>query len=288
MVANRLLEEDMPRYTRASDLCEPHAGEYCTAELQIESVFMYSFHLSVEVTVQRYGMECYENPDMPLKYPERESRGQYRSDTQSSIRSEPVQSSGSIMAAPEQESKAERIARYKAERRRQLAERYGISLDQDHDLDYASRYTRSRKESDSSERRKRGEFLKDEDRDITMSVYSNVPVSSLKSGSSGIPQSRPDPGYDATRTRVDSFSERERLMNLENQRRDAPPESTSSYMDVSTSLSAKVPAKDPVPSLPPSSPKRSGLSSLSSPKHSASPGDMFIEQQPHSVRSRQG
>uniref|UniRef100_A0A3B4B372 HP domain-containing protein n=1 Tax=Periophthalmus magnuspinnatus TaxID=409849 RepID=A0A3B4B372_9GOBI len=46
------------------------------------------------------------------------------------------------------ESKAQRIARYKAERRRQLAERYGISLDQDPDRDYTSRYSRPRREQD--------------------------------------------------------------------------------------------------------------------------------------------
>ncbi|KAK5605581.1 hypothetical protein CRENBAI_009823, partial [Crenichthys baileyi] len=268
LVANQvvcLLPEDTPRYTRASDLCEPHA-------------------------VQRYGLEGFENPDAPVKPPDRESRGRYSSDTQSSIHTEPVHSSGSTTAAPEQESKAERIARYKAERRRQLAERYGISLDQDLDLDYASRYTRTRNESDNLERRKRelGELLKEEGRDITR-VYSSTAVSSPKSGSSATPHSRHDPVYDVARTRLDSFSERERLMNLENQRRAAPSESTStsSYMDV-TSSQPKVPAKDSVASLPPSSPKMSRHSSLASPKHAASPGDVFIEQQAQSILSRQG
>ncbi|XP_047205271.1 supervillin a isoform X2 [Girardinichthys multiradiatus] len=270
LVANQvvcLLPEDTPRYTRASDLCEPHA-------------------------VQRYGLEGFENPDAPVKPPDRESRGRYSSDTQSSIHTEPVHSSGSTTATPEQESKAERIARYKAERRRQLAERYGISLDQDLDLDYASRYTRTRNETDNLERRKRelGELLKDEGRDITLSVYSSTAVSSPKSGNSATPHSRPDPVYDVARTRLDSLSERERLMNLENQRRAAPSESTStsSYMDVTSSFSAKVPAKDSVALLPPSSPKMSRHSSLASPKHTASPGEMFIEQQAQSILSRQG
>ncbi|MEQ2233104.1 hypothetical protein ILYODFUR_018490 [Ilyodon furcidens] len=270
LVANQvvcLLEEDTPRYTRASDLCEPHA-------------------------VQRYGLEGFENPDAPLKPPDRESRGRYSSDTQSSIHTEPVHSSGSTTAAPEQESKAERIARYKAERRRQLAERYGISLDQDLDLDYASHYTRTRNETDHLEKRKREleELLKDEGRDITLRVYSSTAVSSPKSGNSATPHSRPDPVYDVARTRLDSFSERERLMNLENQRRAAPSESTStsSYMDVTSSFTAKVPAKDSVALLPPNSPKMSRHSSLASPKHAASPGEMFIEQQAQSILSRQG
>ncbi|XP_027861500.1 supervillin a isoform X4 [Xiphophorus couchianus] len=263
LVANRLLEEDMPRYTRASDLCESHA-------------------------VQRYGMEGFENPDQPVKFPDRESRGQFRSDTQSSMHTEPVHSSLPTTAAPEQESKAARIARYKAERRRQLAERYGISLDQDLDPDYATRYTRIRKESDGSESRKRGELLRDEGRDANLSVYSGAVVGSPKPGSYATPQRHPDPVYDVAHTRVDSFSERERLMNLENQRRAVPPESTTSYMDVTSSFSARMPAKDPVASLPPSSPKMSRHSSLSSPKHAAFPGDMFIEQQAHSILSRQG
>ncbi|XP_043960240.1 supervillin a isoform X3 [Gambusia affinis] len=262
LVANRLLEEDTPRYTRASDLCESHA-----------------------VTVQRYGMEGFENPDLPVKFPVRESRGQFRPDTQSSMLTEPVHSSLPTTAAPEQESKAARIARYKAERRRQLAERYGISLDQDLDLDYTSRYTRTRKEYDGSESPKRGEPLRDEGRDANLSVYSGAVVSSPKPGSYATPQRHPDLVYDVAHTRVDSFSERERLMNMENQRRAAPPESTSAYMDVTSSFSARVPAKDPVASLPPSSPK---MNRHSSPKHAASPGDMFIEQQAHSILSRQG
>ncbi|MEQ2258199.1 hypothetical protein XENORESO_010915, partial [Xenotaenia resolanae] len=270
LVANQvvcLLPEDTPRYTRASDLCEPHA-------------------------VQRYGLEGFENPDAPVKPPDRESRGRYSSDTQSSIHTEPVHSSGSTTAAPEQESKAERIARYKAERRRQLAERYGISLDQDLDLDYASHYTRTWNETDHLEKRKREleELLKGEGRDITLSVYSSTAVSSPKSGNSATPHSRPDPVYDMARTRLDSFSERERLMNLENQRRAAPSESTStsSYMDVTSSFTAKVPAKDSVALLPPNSPKMSRHSSLASPKHAASPGEMFIGQQAQSILSRQG
>uniref|UniRef100_A0A3Q2E4E3 Supervillin a n=1 Tax=Cyprinodon variegatus TaxID=28743 RepID=A0A3Q2E4E3_CYPVA len=229
LVTNRLLEEDTPRYTRASDLY------------------------------------------VPLKPPDREPRDRIRSEHQSSIHTE----SAHTDAAPEQESKAERIARYKAERRRQLAERYGISLDQDPDLDYASR--RTRKENESSERRKRG----DEGRDVSLSVYSSNTVG----GST--PQSRPVSAYDAPRSRVDSFSERERMMNLENQRRAVPPPPTS-YMDVTSSFSTKAHAKDAVASLPPSSPKMSRHSSLSSPKHAASPGDAFVEQQAHGVLNRHG
>uniref|UniRef100_A0A668AU50 Supervillin a n=1 Tax=Myripristis murdjan TaxID=586833 RepID=A0A668AU50_9TELE len=238
LVANRLLEEDTPRYTRASDPCEPF-------------------------TVQRYGMEGSESPDPQLIAPERQSRSRSRVEPQSSLHTEPVYSMGSTTATPDLDSKAERIARYKAERRRQLAERYGISLDQEPDVDYSSRYTRSRKDSDASERRGRG------DPRAGRTAY------------------HPDLGYEPGRSRADSFTERERLMNLENQRRAqqenaGPPEppSSSSYMDMmSLSSSARVPTKDySVSGVPPSSPKLSRHPSLTSPKHGASPGDLFIEQ----------
>ncbi|XP_008298877.1 supervillin a isoform X2 [Stegastes partitus] len=269
LVANRLLEEDTPRYTRASDPCEPCA-----------------------VTVQRYGMEGFESPEMQLKAPERQSRARCRPDPQSSIHMEPVHSSGSMTSGPELESKAERIARYKAERRRQLAERYGISLDQEPDPDHTSRCTRTRKDSEGSERRTRGDSVGEEGRDITLSAYTSTSATSPRTGRSAPPYSHAEPGYDVGRTRVDSFSERERLMNLENQRRAAShePPSSSSYMDV-TSLSshARVPAKDyAVTGMPPSSPKLSRHPSVSSPKHGTSPGDLFIEQQAHNILSRQG
>lgn len=219
------------------------------------------------VKVQRYGTEGFESSEMQMMAPERTN-------------------------APELESKAERIARYKAERRRQLAERYGISLDQEPDVDSASRYTRTRKESEDLERHNRGEPVVDEGRDINMSSYTSTTASSPRAGRTAPQHSYPDPGYEMGRSRVDSFSERERLMNLENQRRAAPPEPSSypSYMDVtSVSSAAKVPAKDySVTGMPPSSPKLSRHSSFSSPKHGASPGDLFIEQQAHSILSRQG
>ncbi|TMS09195.1 Supervillin [Larimichthys crocea] len=191
------------------------------------------------------------------------------------------------------ESKAERIARYKAERRRQLAERYGISLDQEPDVDCPSRYTRTRKESEGSDSRKRGEPVGEEGRDISLSSsYTSTSAPSPRAGRTAPQHSHPDPGYEMGRSRVDSFSERERLMNLENQRRAAPPEppSSSSYMDVtSLSSAARMPAKDySVTGMPPSSPKLGRHPSLSSPKHASSPGDLFIEQQAHSILSRQG
>uniref|UniRef100_A0A3Q1J9R6 HP domain-containing protein n=1 Tax=Anabas testudineus TaxID=64144 RepID=A0A3Q1J9R6_ANATE len=233
LVAHRLLEEDTPRYTRASDPCEP-----C-------------------------GARCRPDPQ-----------------------SEPVRSTGSTTSGLELESKAERIARYKAERRRQLAERYGISLDQE--LDCPSHYARTRKESEGSERQNRGELLGEEGRDITLSSYTSTSATSPRPGRSAPQHSNPNLGCEMTRTTVDSLSERERLMNLENQRRAAPPElpSASSYMDLTSSSAARVPVS--VTGMPPSSPKLSRHHSLSSPKHGVSPGDTFIEQQAHNILSRHG
>lgn len=51
------------------------------------------------------------------------------------------------------ESKAERIARYKAERRRQLAEKYGIALDPEADAESQSRYSKSRKDAEAADKR---------------------------------------------------------------------------------------------------------------------------------------
>lgn len=237
-------------------------------------------------------MEGFDDPEMQIKAPERQSRARSRPEHQSSTYTEPVHSSGSTTGVPELESKAERIARYKAERRRQLAERYGISLDQEPDLDYPSRYTRTRKETDTTEKRNRGDLVGEDARDITLSAYSSTSATSPRAACTAPPHSYPDLGYDVGRHRVDSFSERERLMNLENQRRAAPPEppsSSSSYMDVTSLSSARVPTKDyTVTGMPPSSPKLSRHPSQSSPKYGVSPGDLFIEQQAHNILSRHG
>uniref|UniRef100_A0A8C7K9D4 Supervillin a n=1 Tax=Oncorhynchus kisutch TaxID=8019 RepID=A0A8C7K9D4_ONCKI len=110
LVTNQLVEEDTPRYTRASDTCDPCVGE--------------------------------------------DTHTLHKTQT---ILTEPTDLSGSDL-----DSKVERIARYKAERRRQLAERYGISLDQEPDTTvtdhFSSRYGAScgLKELASSSERQQG------------------------------------------------------------------------------------------------------------------------------------
>lgn len=236
---------------------------------------------------------------MELTHPEHQSRPACRPEPQSSVYTEPV---FTTTAVPDLESKAERIARYKAERRRQLAERYGISLDHEPDSHSYSRYTRTRKDSEGFERRSRGESFSSDRRSRSESVgeegrdmysYTSTLSNSPKVGCTPPQQSRSDLGHEAGPKRMDSLSERERRMNLENHRRAAAPleaASSSSYVDVtSLSSSARVPYQDHcITGMPPTSPKMSRHSSASSPKHGVSPGDLFIEQQAHTILSRQG
>ncbi|NWI08991.1 SVIL protein, partial [Crypturellus soui] len=141
-VTHRLLEEDTPRYMRATDPYSPHLGKSNEEE---------------------------ETSDSSVEKQPRSSR--YRAEITGGS-TEPLYSTGN-MDAQELESKAERIARYKAERRRQLAEKYGLSLDSDLDFDYSSRYTRARKDPDSVERKGvKRERQDDESKDCS-SLYSS-------------------------------------------------------------------------------------------------------------------
>lgn len=224
--------------------------------------------LRLPVTVQRFGVDEIESPEMQLTALEQQPR---RPDPQPPVPTDASYSSGSHITGQVMESKAERIARYKAERRRQLAERYGISLDHEPDLDHSARYTRARKESEPP-----------------LNSHASTSVTSPRPARTAPQHDLPDPTYERGLSKADSFSERERLMNLENQRRAAPSEpESSSYLDVTSS--PRAPARDyTVSGMPPSSPKLSRHHSLSSPKHGASPGDLFIEQQAHSILNRQG
>uniref|UniRef100_A0AAY4AEG9 HP domain-containing protein n=1 Tax=Denticeps clupeoides TaxID=299321 RepID=A0AAY4AEG9_9TELE len=206
MVSNRLLEEDAPQYTRATD---PSLTFQCGLD-----------------------SEMINNVSIVLKYctSKRQSR--------SRIRTDPTHIPLSVADL----DKAERIARYKAERRRQVAERYGIFLDQDPEPEYSARYTsRSAHHLEGSDR--------------------NGP-------------SHHGPREDMIG--LESVSERESRMNMENQRRakeramgeGVSSDSSMPYVDVTGS--ARISPMDH------SSPKTSRRSS---------PGDLFIEQQAHKFSS---
>uniref|UniRef100_A0A8C4PLF5 Supervillin n=1 Tax=Equus asinus asinus TaxID=83772 RepID=A0A8C4PLF5_EQUAS len=121
LVTHRLLEEDTPRYMRATDPASPHTGRSNEEEETSDS--------------------SVEKPIRSKPYPET-----------SGVHGDSSYSSG-VMDTQSLESKAERIARYKAERRRQLAEKYGLSLDSEADSESTSRYTRSRKDPDAVDKR---------------------------------------------------------------------------------------------------------------------------------------
>ncbi|KAG5268269.1 hypothetical protein AALO_G00210650, partial [Alosa alosa] len=126
LVSNRLLEEDTPRYTRANDACDP-----CMVSMQRSMKSDGDLSLDDQVLAS-----------------ERQSRPRTRTDVPPTA---PSQGQSQVPLAGD--SKAERIARYKAERRRQLAERYGISLEPEAEPDYSTRYSAARRrQSDASDR----------------------------------------------------------------------------------------------------------------------------------------
>uniref|UniRef100_A0A8C1IBL1 Supervillin a n=1 Tax=Cyprinus carpio TaxID=7962 RepID=A0A8C1IBL1_CYPCA len=254
LVTNRMLEEDTPRYTRAADTCDP-----CT------------------VSLQHYGKN---DPNFPNLH---SAEVQSRTHT---VLPDTVCSTGSTHVA-ELDSKAERIARYKAERRRQLAERYGISLDQELETDYTARFSKTSREPDGSDRQHRSKVEGGdgvEHNDYTPSHHVDRASSHIHS----------DPEY--IRDRTEYISERERMMNLENQKRAKERDrlhggggvapDPSAYMDVSGS--ARVPGKEPGAMGVPSSPNAGRRTMRPSPKQGASPGDLFIEQQAHNILQRHG
>uniref|UniRef100_A0A8C1BSG6 Supervillin a n=1 Tax=Cyprinus carpio carpio TaxID=630221 RepID=A0A8C1BSG6_CYPCA len=254
LVTNRMLEEDTPRYTRAADTCDP-----CT------------------VSLQHYGKN---DPNFPNLH---SAEVQSRTHT---VLPDTVCSTGSTHVA-ELDSKAERIARYKAERRRQLAERYGISLDQELETDYTARFSKTSREPDGSDRQHRSKVEGGdgvEHNDYTPSHHVDRASSHIHS----------DPEY--IRDRTEYISERERMMNLENQKRAKERDrlhggggvapDPSAYMDVSGS--ARVPGKEPGPMGVPSSPNAGRRTMMPSLKQGASPGDLFIEQQAHNILQRHG
>ncbi|XP_048019789.1 LOW QUALITY PROTEIN: supervillin [Megalobrama amblycephala] len=267
LVTNRLLEEDTPRYTRASDPSDPG------------------------IVVRRYSRD-------EMEAPERQSRARARPDPQSSVHPDPVDLTPAGSDAASLSSKAERIARYKAERRRQLSERYGILLDQEVDLDYTPRYTRARRESDLSDRgappdRGRGESRtgggalqeqdKGRDRSSSRSKYSSSGIGRVFMPSDPAPDHAPPSGFDAER-------ERERAMNLENSRRapDRSPKPWPQEAPVPMEATAAQPTKGVAVVTVASSPRTARRASLPTTRYGISPGDLFIEQQAQNILSRQG
>ncbi|XP_042672431.1 supervillin isoform X8 [Centrocercus urophasianus] len=253
-VTHRLLEEDTPRYMRATDPYSHHLGRSNEEE---------------------------ETSDSSVGKQPRSSR--YRTETTGG-NTESLYSTGN-MDTHELESKAERIARYKAERRRQLAEKYGLSLDSDLDSDYSSRYSRARRDPDSVDRKGlRSERHDDENKDSGSLYLSRTEV---KESKSVISESR-----EYSSREKDGIPAKEELSNEKSDKR-ADDESAirqasdpSATLDSSVSLTLSGRESSSCNEVP-ISPKQTPRESLSSPKRAASPIHLQNDQPLHSnIRQR--
>ncbi|XP_014800463.1 PREDICTED: supervillin isoform X17 [Calidris pugnax] len=248
-VTHRLLEEDTPRYMRATDPYSPHLGRSNEEE---------------------------ETSDSSVEKQPRSSR--YRAEITGG-NTEPLYSTGN-MDVQELESKAERIARYKAERRRQLAEKYGLSLDSDLDSDYSSRYTRARKDPDSLERKGVKSERQDDENKDSGSLY--LSRTETKEAKSVISESK-----EYSSREKDGVPDKEDLSNEKSDRkadddsaiRQASEPSATLDSSVSLTLSGRESSSyNEVPI----SPKQTPRESLSSPKRAASPIHLQNDQPLHS------
>ncbi|XP_027449190.1 supervillin isoform X3 [Zalophus californianus] len=244
LVTHRLLEEDTPRYMRATDPASPHTGR------------------------------SNEEEDTSDSSVEKQTRSKLCTET-SGVHADSSCSSG-LMDTQALESKAERIARYKAERRRQLAEKYGIALDSEADSESPSRYTKSRKDADAVDKRGgKGDRQPEPGKDSS-SLYSRPCVVEAK---------------DYALPGGHGLSDTEVLLNVENQRRGQEPSATGPARDlaptVESSSSFPFPGRDCTFSEVPRSPKQMHSVSLSSPRPPASPshsaGDLPL---PSEARAR--
>ncbi|NWY58603.1 SVIL protein, partial [Chionis minor] len=248
-VTHRLLEEDTPRYMRATDPYSPHLGKSNEEE---------------------------ETSDSSVEKQPRSSR--YRAEITGG-NTESLYSTVN-MDVQELESKAERIARYKAERRRQLAEKYGLSLDSDLDSDYSSRYTRARKDPDSVERKGvKSERQDDENKDCGSLYLSRT---EMKESKSVISESKEYSSHEK-----DGVPDKEDLSNEKSDRK-ADDDSAirqasdlSATLDSSVSLSLSGRETSSYNEVP-ISPKQTPRESLSSPKRAASPIHLQNDQPLHS------
>ncbi|NWU77240.1 SVIL protein, partial [Onychorhynchus coronatus] len=247
-VTHRLLEEDTPRYMRATDPYSPHLGKSNEEE---------------------------ETSDSSVEKQPRSSR--YRSEITGG-NTEPLYSTGN-MDVQELESKAERIARYKAERRRQLAEKYGLSLDSDLDSDYSSRYTRARKDPDSGERKGvKSERQDDENKDYGTLYLSRTETKGSKSVIS-------DSKEYSSHEEKDNLSNEKGVRKADDDSAIRQASDPSANLDSSVSLSLSGRESSSYNEVP-ISPKQTPRESLSSPKRAASPIHLQNDQPLHS-NSRQ-
>ncbi|XP_054572575.1 supervillin [Eptesicus fuscus] len=250
LVTHRLLEEDTPRYMRATDPTSPHTGRSNEEE---------------------------ETSDSSL---EKQTQPKHCTET-SGVHGDSSYSSG--MDTQGLESKAERIARYKAERRRQLAEKYGLALDSEADSESLSRYTKSRREPDAVEKRGGKSDRPAESSKDFSSLYSSTEIPRLKTC---VAESQ-----DYALHARDGVSNTEVLLNMENQRRGQQLNATGQQAldlppTVESSSSFQFCGQDCSFSEVPKSPKQMHSMPLSSPGQPASPSHSGDPPLPAEARSR--
>lgn len=262
-------------------------------------LFLRSVNSSVSACFYFTAVRHYNRDE--LDNTERQSRAQMRQNPQFPVH--PDQASN-----PENpdltslSSKAERIARYKAERRRQLSERYGILLDQEPDTDYTPRHPRSHRESldkqalpdaGHGQKQEQGREEKEKRRDSSTnrSRYSSSSGIGRVSMPTDDSDSRTQKGrrhtFSSQDKRLDAEQDIQRL-NLENYRR-TPESSPRSYPQEAPDTVERGSAQQArgVAAVP-RSPRAARRASLPSTRHGISPGDLFIEQQSQNILSRQG
>ncbi|KAK5860378.1 hypothetical protein PBY51_021860 [Eleginops maclovinus] len=296
LLANRMLEEDPPRYTRASDPCEPcvMVRRYSREELEAPQKQLSSQDRSPQIK----GGVGSSRPEPMLVYVDPVSLS--TSSTPTSGPADPTSLS----------SKAERIARYKAERRRQLSERYGILLDQEPDIDFTPRH-RSRRDTDTTDRQTAARRERDrqeaeeQGRDPRVPYRSGVGRVYMRTQPDPTPVSKSSPAYSnqappQTQERQRRFSDRERAMNMENYRRGGAKERSIApltrtqeqhshhHQDPAHQEPSPASSRDYSIAAVPSSPRTARRASLPSTRYGISPGDLFIEQQAQSILNRQG
>ncbi|XP_066136653.1 supervillin isoform X17 [Saccopteryx bilineata] len=246
LVTHRLLEEDTPRYRRASDPASPHTGRSNEEE---------------------------ETSDSSL---EKQMQPKHCAET-SGVHGELSYSSG-IMDTQGLESKAERIARYKAERRRQLAEKYGLTLDAEADSEPLPRSTKSRREPDTAEKKAgKRDRPAEPSRDLSSS-YSRTEIPGLRTC---VAESQDYALH------TGDVSNADMLLNTENQRRGQEPSATHNIPPtVESSSSFSFSGQDCSFSEVPRSPKQMHSMSLSSPGQPASPSHSGDPALPAEARPR--
>lgn len=278
---------------------------------------------NVCITVRHYTREELEAPQRPSDHLDRSL--QLKRATGCSgpepalVYVEPVtfSTSSAPISDPEDSSltsKAERIARYKAERRRQLSERYGILLDQEPEIDYIPQY-RSWHDPDvcddqKTSRQGRSKPEVDEDGPEPKVPYrSGVGRVYMRTHPDQHSTSSPShANQPLLQERSKRFSEQEKVMNIENYRRGGvqensrrrtksqekrgppPPQEHQRQLHGEDHREPSSASSKDHHSLTgvPSSPRSARRASLPATRYGISPGDLFIEQQAQSILNRQG